>query len=79
MPITAQSIALERLQDRCALSIFNARSPLLGVGSTWVYALGYSNPETAIASGIAMAEDGSSTNPQAGKEIGDESASERKI
>jgi hypothetical protein len=44
-----------------------------------VYALGYSNPETAIASGIAMAEDGSSTNPQAGKEIGDESAPERKI
>ena len=40
--------ALERFQDRCALSIFNARSPLLGVGSTRVYALGYSKPETAI-------------------------------
>ena len=39
---------LERFQDRCALSIFNARSPLHGVGSTRVYALGYSNPETAI-------------------------------
>jgi len=42
------SLDLERFQDRCAQSIFNARSPLLGVGSTWVYALGYSNPETAI-------------------------------
>ena len=44
---------LERFQDRCALSIFNARSPLLGVGSTWVDALGYCNPETAIAGGAS--------------------------
>ena len=49
-PATQLLLHLERFQDRCALSIFNARSPLHGVGSTWVHALGYSNPETAIAS-----------------------------
>ena len=48
-PATQLLLHLERFQDRCALSIFNARSPLHGVGSTWVHALGYSNPETAIA------------------------------
>ena len=57
-PATQLLLHLERFQDRCALSIFNARSPLHGVGSTWVHALGYSNPETAIVGGPASLSKG---------------------